>query len=313
MSSKPLLSVIIQNYNYGHFLREAIDSILIQDYPVSEMEFIIIDDGSTDGSPQIIQEYANKHSHIKVILYKENKGTQFATNHSIDIAQGEYIHWLAADDFREKNFLSKSMKALLQHPNIGLCCSDFGYTEETTGRHHLLANRLLKSYSSPVAFYPKDLQKVFARTPFWIPGHTTIIKKESVIKFGRFNQDLKEKCDWFLLHEIALHEGVVYIPEVLAYWYMHSKSYSAQVLRSKKDRKLVTKNLLAVLRKKEYKASRTLFYKSTILAWTFWEVPLEFLRPKTFLAFPYLVKRKLRKLCVKLYTALFRRRSGELA
>ncbi len=295
------------NYNHAHFIRDAIDSMLVQDYPKSELEFIIIDDGSTDESPRIIQEYAKENPHIKTIFYKENKGIQHVVNHSIDIAQGEYIHWLAADDFRGKNFLSKSMKALLQHPTIGICCSDFGYVNEKTGRSHLLSDALLTGYTAPVAFYPDALLKVLQTTTFWIPGHTTIVKRNSIHKYGRFNRDLREKCDWFLSHQIALHEGIVYIPEVLAYWYIHTNSYSSQSSRHKNERKIVTKEILKVLQKKENQETRKLFYQATLMRWAFWEAPLAFMKPKTFPAFLLFVKRRFRTLSRKLIQFIFRR------
>lgn len=305
MQSTPLLSIVIQSYNYKHYLPDAIDSILVQDFPSDDMELIIIDDASTDGSPQIIQEYANRIPYIKVVQYEENKGTHYSINHSLDLARGEYIHWLAADDFRDKHFLKRSMEALLKNPSIGICCSDFGYAEEKTGRSHLLSYSLLPGTSSPLVLYPDRLLKLFQRTKFWIPGHTTIVKKESVIKYGKFNKNLREKCDWFLFHQIALHEGVIYIPEVLAYIYSHPNSYSAQILRLKEARRAVAKELLSVLDKKEFKQTRKLFYRATLLGWIYREIPLEFLKPKRWKPFLLFVKKRvLRILRTKIYPAL---------
>lgn len=299
----PLLSIVIQSYNYGQYLPQAIDSIVNQDFPARDMELIIIDDASTDGSLGIAQGYAKKFPYIKVIEYKENKGTHYSINHSIELVRGEYVHWLAADDFRGPHFLKKSMEALLKHPQIGICCSEFGYADERIGRSHLLSNSLIPGTPSPVAFYPGQLIKVFQSTNFWIPGHTTIVKKQSVIKYGGFNKNLREKCDWFLFHQVALHEGVVYIPEVLAYWYMHANSYSAQICRSKETKRAVTRELLSLLRTKELKESRKRFYQATLLGWAYKETPLEFFKPKTISAFFYLVRKKLLKIVKKLCRA----------
>lgn len=298
----PLLSVVIQNYNYAHYLPQAIDSIVAQDFPIKDMELIIIDDASTDNSKQVIQEYAEKHSFIKVIQYPENKGTHYSANHSMDLARGEYIHWLAADDWRDKRFLRKSIDALLKHPKIGICCSDFGYAKEQTGRSHLLSNSLIPGVTSPIAFYPDQLIPILRTTEFWIPGHTAILKKSSAIKYEKFKKNLKEKCDWFLFHQIALQEGVVYIPETLAYWYIHTSSYSAQNSRSKEQKKAVAREILSTL--DQFNESRKLFHKATILRWAFSEVPLEFFKPKRIGAFFELVKKKLLRISRKSLKAL---------
>ncbi|MBI3508848.1 MAG: glycosyltransferase [Chlamydiia bacterium] len=292
MSSQPLLSVVIQSYNYAHFIRDAIDSILIQDFPSEQMELIIIDDASTDNSRDIIQEYARKYPYIRPIFYEQNRGTHFSVNHSIDLAQGKYIHWLAADDFRDRQFLRKSMEALLANPAIGICCSDFGYVEERTGRSHLFSFPLLKGVSAPVVLQPDTLIKQLQTSNFWIPGHTTIVKKESVIRYGKFEAAIREKCDWYLFHYIALNEGVVYLPEVLAYLYSHSHSYSAKLVRTKETRKAGARQFLKFL---DQQPSQKLFYRACLLGWVFRAIPAEFLKPNRWSAFLHLVARKLRK------------------
>lgn len=293
----PLLSVVIQNYNYGHYLHQAIDSIIMQEnFPLEDRELIIIDDASTDNSLQIIQEYVQKFPYIRVIPYKENKGTHYSANHSMDLAKGEYIHWLAADDFRDKHFLRKSIDALLKHPKIGICCSDFGHTNEKLGRDHLLSKPLLSGITSSVAYYADQILKVLQTKDFWIPGHTAILKRNSAIKYERFKKSLREKCDWFLFHQIALHEGVVYIPETLAYLYQHTRSYSAQIANSKELRRSVAKEVLSILDQKQCNESRKLFHKAAILGWAFREVPFEFFKPKRWGAFIHLLKKRLLKI-----------------
>ena len=88
----PLISIVMTNYNYGHYLREAIDSALNQTY--SKTELIVVDDGSTDNSREIIESYDKKI----IPLYKENGGTASAFNAGFAVSQGKFVCLLDSDD-----------------------------------------------------------------------------------------------------------------------------------------------------------------------------------------------------------------------
>ena len=96
------LSVIIPVYNVENYLRECLDSIINQ--TVKDIEIICVDDGSTDSSPDILKEYQNKDSRIRIIT-KENGGQASARNLGIKEAQGEYIVFIDSDDFIESEML----------------------------------------------------------------------------------------------------------------------------------------------------------------------------------------------------------------
>src|SRR5690606_11487333 len=86
----PLISVIIANYNYGRYLAETIESVLAQTYP--NVEIIFIDDGSTDNSLEVAQQYPI------TILAQENQGVSAARNNAAQYARGEYVLFLDSDD-----------------------------------------------------------------------------------------------------------------------------------------------------------------------------------------------------------------------
>lgn len=92
MNTNPLVSIIVNNYNYARFIRDAIDSALYQTY--TRVEVIVVDDGSTDDSPGIIMEYGNQ---ITVIL-KQNGGQASALNAGFNVSNGEIIVFLDSDD-----------------------------------------------------------------------------------------------------------------------------------------------------------------------------------------------------------------------
>lgn len=95
-----LISIIIPVYNVERYLRECIDSIIAQTY--KNLEIILVDDGSSDKSGEICDEYSKKDSRIKVI-YKKNGGLSDARNVALDIAKGDYIGFIDSDDYIEKD------------------------------------------------------------------------------------------------------------------------------------------------------------------------------------------------------------------
>lgn len=127
MSFSPKISVIIPVYNASQYLRECLDSVLEQ--TLNEIEVICVDDGSKDESLSIIEEYCQKDNRVNVISI-ENQGAGAARNIGLKMAKGEYLSFLDADDFFEKNMFSLMYKK--GHENnadVVICNSDqFNHT-----------------------------------------------------------------------------------------------------------------------------------------------------------------------------------------
>lgn len=110
IETAPLVSVIIDNYNYGHFLGQAIDSVLEQTY--KNFELIVIDDGSTDNSREVIESYGD----CVIAIFQENTGQGSAFNAGIARSKGEIICFLDSDDYYDKDKLAKVVASFLDHP-----------------------------------------------------------------------------------------------------------------------------------------------------------------------------------------------------
>lgn len=105
--SEPIISAIVPVYNVCMFLARCIESLINQKYPA--VEIILIDDGSTDGSDKICDEYADKHESIKVI-HIQNGGVSNARNIGLDMATGEYVTFVDSDDWIEPDFFEMGMQ-----------------------------------------------------------------------------------------------------------------------------------------------------------------------------------------------------------
>jgi glycosyltransferase involved in cell wall biosynthesis len=118
--SRPLVTALIDTYNYGHFVEEAIESVLAQDYPIdypSELvEVLVVDDGSTDDTAERVKKYGTRIQY----LLKPNGGQGSAFNFGFERAQGEIIAFLDADDYWLPAKISRVVSAFEAHPGTGL-------------------------------------------------------------------------------------------------------------------------------------------------------------------------------------------------
>lgn len=122
----PKVTVYIPAYNYGRFLDAAIQSVLKQ--TMDDWELIVIDDGSTDDTSEILAPYGT-HPKIR-ILEQENKGLNFTNNIALRIAKGEYLMRLDADDFLDENILLVLSHVLDTKPGVGLVYPDYFHVDE---------------------------------------------------------------------------------------------------------------------------------------------------------------------------------------
>ena len=114
-----LVSVIVPVYNVYNYLSKCVDSIVNQTY--SNLEIILVDDGSTDGSSELCDEIAMKDSRIKVI-HKENGGLSSARNAGIRVCKGDYIGFVDSDDWVEKDMYQCLLEAN-ENNQTGICCA----------------------------------------------------------------------------------------------------------------------------------------------------------------------------------------------
>lgn len=111
MKNKPMISVIVPVYNVEKYIKKGIESLLAQSY--QNIEIILVDDGSPDNSPAILDQYTKKDSRIKV-LHQKNQGVSTARNNGIKISNGEYILFVDGDDYVGKDYVEFFYKLISQ-------------------------------------------------------------------------------------------------------------------------------------------------------------------------------------------------------
>ncbi|MDO4982685.1 MAG: glycosyltransferase family 2 protein [Eubacteriales bacterium] len=187
----PLISIIIPVYNVEVYLHQSVDSVLAQTY--TNIEVILIDDGSPDGCPAICDEYAGKDSRV-VVIHQKNAGVSAARNAGLDIAEGEYISFIDSDDIVSPKYLEK-LYALFSEEN---CLSMCSYERI----FHFDEFKMPESCSE-VTFSGKEaIKKIFTRN-LQITAGGSFFKKEMIGKL-RFDKTLKFSEDKLFLFEYIL-------------------------------------------------------------------------------------------------------------
>lgn len=146
--SSPLVSIIIPTYNYAPYVTKAVSSCLEQTY--KNIEIIVVDDGSTDNTAQVLGEFGSAVNYI----FQENRGVSAARNKGMEHVRGDYITFVDADDYLTRESLEERLQILIKKPDIGIVVSD-KYTTSTEDET-LLYEPALKKDKVSETFY-KDL------------------------------------------------------------------------------------------------------------------------------------------------------------
>ena len=251
----PKVSVVIPCYNCESVVGETIDSVMNQDYP--NIEIIAVNDGSTDYTKKILQEYGDNIQYLE----KKNGGLASARNYGMKHARGEFVVWLDADDIMERNKISCQLSVMDKLPNIGICCTDFsafnnaGIFEESHIRSYYSSvarsnNGFSEIYESVISLpdccactdsanIRKNISvyhgNVFIKM-LWgniIHPPTVMIRKSVIAKAGDLDPKLKEGTDYEYFVRIRKLVDVAYIDApLLRYRYSDHQMSSDKNLAS---------------------------------------------------------------------------------
>lgn len=203
---QPLVSCIIPVYNAEKYLHRCIDSVLSQDY--HSLEIILIDDGSTDNSSSICDKYAAAYNNV-LVKHISNGGASLARKVGIELAKGEYLTFVDADDYVAENYVSAMYKALLK----------FGVTAAGCGVRSIKLSTKVKTEINPVTVLLKDdvLMTRFFNYEFWALWGglyaRTVFQNLSFPK-ATLSEDYDVKCQIFLRDcQMAYVDAPLYIYE----------------------------------------------------------------------------------------------------
>jgi len=223
----PSISVVIPVYNGTNYLREAIDSVLLQTY--SNYEIIVVDDGSTDKTWEMIQSYGTKVRGIR----QENRGVAGALNNGIRNSNSDYVAWLSHDDLFLPDKLQRQIDFLLQNNEFAACYTDY-YEIDKFGN-------IVRSIESP--WYPREQAMWVLFGQGYINGSTMLINRNCFKKIGWFSEELRYAQDVEMWICMLRHFSIGRVPEKLGKLRTHPGQGSVNVEKHNAEKQAMFKKL----------------------------------------------------------------------
>ena len=201
-NDKPLFSIIVPVYNEDGYIREALDSILAQ--TDSDWEAVLVDDGSTDSTPGILDEYAQKDKRFRV-FHKPNGGTSTAINKGVQEARGEWFCWLSGDDLFHPQKLEMHRRWMQEYPGIHFFFTGFWLLQPDG-----------KKIEYPLDWLSLENPAYHIITLFranYVIGISICIKREAWLQNGTVDETLRYAQDFDMWLRLMLNNSAKYLPE----------------------------------------------------------------------------------------------------
>ena len=201
-----LISIIIPVYNVEKYLKECLESVINQTY--TNLEIILVDDGSTDGSGNICDEYKKRDTRIKVI-HKENGGVSIARNLGLNYVNGQYIGFIDSDDYVEPEYCEKLLKSIKEN-NVQCALCKFDKVYEKKNQNNTFESNYIMD-ANGLIMEILDVQKGFGfcTQKLWTKNALADIRYNENIKVGEDSLFCIESCKnidkVFVLNEKLYH------------------------------------------------------------------------------------------------------------
>lgn len=218
---KPLVSVIIPNYNYANYVCEAINSVLDQTY--ENIEIIVVDDGSADNSAEILKGYGDRITAI----FQPNAGVSAARNNGVKNSSGEYVAFLDADDVWLPKKIEKQVDLFESEKDLGLVHVG---VEEIDANGNMLQTRL-DGMSGAVS---REFL-LFERSVVLGGGSGSALPRRIFDEVGGVDLDLQTSADWDLFYRVSRVYNIGFVPEVLLKYRIHSSNMHGNIKRMERE------------------------------------------------------------------------------
>jgi len=233
----PKISVITAAYNHVKFIRQSVESVQAQTY--RDFEHIVVDDGSSDGTAEILKSFVGQITYIR----QDNRGAHAAINEGIRRSSGDYIAIIDSDDAWLPNKLERQIEAIEKSPEAGMVYS-LAYFINSKGEVQDLVWLMGTPFDDPnVAF--EELLEVNR-----IPIVTALVKRSCIEEVGFFSETLKALSDWDMWLRISAKWSIIFIPEKLALYRVHENNAWHGLLKSgrvSRERLLLLRNATAAM------------------------------------------------------------------
>jgi glycosyltransferase involved in cell wall biosynthesis len=247
-----LVSIITPSYNQARFLEATIRSVLEQDYP--EIEYIIVDGSSTDGSVEIIKKYSDR---LSWWVSEKDKGHADALNKGFGRAKGDILAWLNSDDTYYPGTVADAVRILQANPRVGMVYGDADLTDAE--------GKIIGRFASHQTDYWKLL-----RGSVHIPQATTFFRADLYRQVGPLSLSLFFAFDYDLWVKLAKLSQLLYVPHRWATFRLHESG------KSVKDDSVCYPDMLKVYARERGGGLSWLWLRAQVRKLTYAWLPLRF-------------------------------------
>ncbi len=218
------LSVIVPNFNNAKLIPRALRAFLGQVPPAKEI--IVIDDGSTDDSVKVIEEFARRHRSIRLVRHDANCGIVAAVKSGLAVATGDYLLFGSSDDFVLPGLYCRAQAALRANPRAALFCSSVVLVDNHS---RVIGLRPVTApCRGPAYLSPAEVRGAIRKTDFWFLGTTAVYQRRSLAEIGYFDPRLGSIGDTLANRLLAFRHGFCFDPVVLGAYNKDPASFSAR-------------------------------------------------------------------------------------
>ena len=223
------VAIVLCNYNHARYLPDALGHIYAQKRPADQV--LVIDDGSTDDSWEIIQKFVRDHPDLQAHANRRNLGLEASIARALELVRCDYLVWVAADDRLLPSFLERNMAILARYPAAALSFSEVvvlkGDSEEIDRfATNPDAPRIFDLSGLPEHLSPDQLRERMRRAYLPIASNTAVIRVDVLREFGGFPAALRWFADSFVCTALAMRHGACVVAEPLALIRSRPESYS---------------------------------------------------------------------------------------
>lgn len=226
----PKVSIIVPSYNHGRFLRQRMDSILNQTY--QDYEVVVLDDASTDDTPQVLQEYA-KHPRVRLIFHPKNGGNVFRQwNAGVALARGDYV-WIAeSDDYADRRFLEELVTVLDRRSDVGLVkCRSTTVDADSRPMGNSTEHPISRDWSQDFIISGQEdcrLQLVHGNSA--VNASAVLFRRHLYLDAGWAEESYRMCGDWLQWAKMMLKADFAYVAKPLNYYRYHGKTVRQKCL-----------------------------------------------------------------------------------
>lgn len=190
--NRPLVSVVVPTYNFGHLLPFTLDSLLQQTY--THWECVVVDDGSKDNTEAIMASYMAKDGRFR--YHKQpNSGPAKARNTGIGLAKGEYLQFLDADDLLQPDKIQHQIKLIAQHPDADVVYGPVYFFKSETGKPEVVGNLVEETQVRPtVSGSGREVLRAFIITTVCV--NAPLVKRGLALQLNMLDESLYQSEDW---------------------------------------------------------------------------------------------------------------------